>query len=63
MAKKVKPTVKYKIWVEIERWETDENGNETYHDEENPIGLAYRNTIEEATELQNAINSTYGEIF
>ena len=59
---KQKPTVKYKIWVEIERWETDENGNETYHDEENPIGLAYRETIEEAIELQNAINSTYGEI-
>jgi hypothetical protein len=61
--KKVKSTVKFKIWVEIERCETDENGNETYHDEETPIGIAYRETIKEAVELQDMINNTFGEIF
>jgi|ERR1035437_2707433 hypothetical protein len=53
---------KYKIWVEIERIEIDEEGNETYHDEENPIGIAYRDTIEEAVELQNDIDEVFSEI-
>ena len=54
--------VRYKIWVEVERIETDDNGEETYHDEDSPIGIAYRDSIEDAVELQNEINSTFGEI-
>lgn len=59
---KQKPTVRFKIWVEIERIETDKNGNETYHDEDFPIGIAYRDTIEEANKLAENIEGTYGEI-
>ena len=55
--------VKFKIWVEIERIETDDNGIEVnYIDEECPIGVAYRDSIEDAVELQNEINATFGEI-
>jgi hypothetical protein len=55
-------SVKYKVWVEVERIETDKDGNETYHDEECPIGLAYEDSIEDAVELQNIINDQYGRI-
>lgn len=54
---------RFKIWVEIERIEIDNDGDETYHDEECPIGIAYRENIEDAIELQNIINNTFGEIF
>jgi hypothetical protein len=60
---KNKPENRYKVWVEIERIETDEEGNETYHDEECPIGIAYRETIQDAVTLQNLINQVFGEIF
>lgn len=55
--------IRYKIWVEIERIEIDpETGSEEYFDEDNPIGIAYRDNIEDAVEMQNLINNTFGEI-
>lgn len=55
--------IRYKVWVEIERIEIDpETGNEEYFDEDNPIGIAYRDDIEDAVILQNVINNTFGEI-
>jgi hypothetical protein len=48
---------KYKIWVEIER--IDNAGT----DDECPVGIAYRDTLEDAVELQNAIDKFFGEIF
>lgn len=60
---KKKPECKFKVWVEIERIETDEEDNETYHDEECPVGIAYRESIEDAVNLQTLINNTFGEIF
>jgi hypothetical protein len=59
-AKKTK--TKYKIWVEIERIENAGTGNETYANEDNPVGIAYRNSIEDAVQLQTLINNTFGEI-
>jgi hypothetical protein len=55
-------STRYKVWVEIERIETDKAGNETYHDEDFPIGLAYEDNIEDAVELQKIINDQYGRI-
>lgn len=54
---------KYKIWVEIERINDADTDDETYVDEECPIGIAYRDTLEDAVELQNEINKSFGEIF
>ena len=45
--------VKYNIWVEIERVEMYED-DEVYRDEDNPIKLGIRDTIEEAVEFQEA---------
>jgi hypothetical protein len=53
-------TVKYNIWVEIERVEMYED-DETYHDEDNPIKLAVRDTIEEATEFQEEVSGVFNE--
>ena len=53
---------RYKVWVEIERIEIDEQGNETYHDEENPLGIAYRDTLKEAVDLQEEIEGEFSEI-
>ena len=54
---------KYKIWVEIERIELDKNGEEvSYHDEECPISIAYRDSLEDAIEIQKEINTVFGEI-
>jgi len=54
--------IKYKVWVEIERCETDsETGEEQFFDEE-PIGIAYRDNFEDAQELQGIINNIFGEI-
>jgi hypothetical protein len=53
---------KYKIWIEIERIENDKNGNESYVNEDNPVGVAYRNSIKDAVQLQTLINNTFGEI-
>lgn len=50
--------IKYKIWVEIERYDEDKD---EYTDEE-CIGIAYRDTIEDAVELQTLIENTFGEI-
>jgi len=55
--------VKYKVWVEIERIETDpEDGEESYSDCEFPESIAYRETFEDATQLQQDIVKTFGEI-
>jgi hypothetical protein len=62
MAKKLKPTTRFKIWVEIERIETDAEGNETYHDEDFPESIAYRDNIEDAVHLQQVIANTFGEL-
>jgi hypothetical protein len=53
---------RYKVWIEIERIETDADGNETYHSEDNPVGLSYEDSIEDAVELQTIINDTFGRI-
>jgi hypothetical protein len=55
-------SVKFKIWVEIERIETDDDGNETYYDEECPVGIAYRDNAEDAFNLQALISNTFSEI-
>ena len=60
--KKQKPTARYKLWIEIERIDTDENGNETYHDEECPRGIAYRDTEAEIGQLADEIENTFGEL-
>lgn len=59
--------IRYKVWVEIERIETDEDGDETYHDEDStidalPRGIAYRDTLDDAIELAEEMESTFGEI-
>ena len=53
-------TLKFNIWVEIERVEMYED-DETYHQEDNPIKLAVRDTIEEATELQEGVSHIFNE--
>jgi len=54
-------TLKFNIWVEIERVEMYED-DETYHQEDNPIKLAVRDTIEEAIELQEGVSHIFNEI-
>lgn len=62
-ARQARLKIRYKVWVEVERIEYDPlTDTETYHDEDNPFGIAYRDTIEEAFELQGLINNTFGEI-
>lgn len=53
---------KYKIWVEIERIENYGEDDETYVDEECPISIGYRDTIEDAVALQADIEKVFGEI-
>lgn len=53
---------KYKIWVEIERIENYGTDDETYVEEECPVSIAYRDTLEDATALQNEIENVFGEI-
>jgi hypothetical protein len=60
--KKQKPTTRFKILVEIERIETDAEGNETYHDEDFPESIGYRETYKDAEELQQAIVDAFGEL-
>jgi hypothetical protein len=62
MAKKT-PTTKYKLWIEIERIDIDAEGNEEYSECDCPESVAYRDTFEDAAELQKQIVQTYGEIF
>ena len=53
-------TLKYNIWVEIERVEMYDD-DETYHQEDNPIKLAVRDTIEEAVEFQEEVSGVFNE--
>ena len=53
---------KYKIWVEIERIDNFGTDDEEYSDTEFPVGIAYRDTFEDAEELQQQIENTFGEI-
>lgn len=54
---------KWKVWIEIERIETDPvAGDEDYIDEEIPFGIAYCDSLEAALELRENINKTFGEI-
>jgi len=54
---------KWKIWVEVERIETDpETGDEDYIDEEIPFGIAYCDSLEAALKLREEINVSHGEI-
>jgi hypothetical protein len=63
MANKKQTTTRYKVWVEIERIDIDENGNEEYSDCDFPESIAYRETYEDAEKLQTEIVQTFGEIF
>jgi len=53
---------KYKIWIEIERIDDYGTDNESYTNEECPIGVAYRDNLEDAVALQEEIERTYGEL-
>ena len=53
---------KYKVWIEIERIDDFGTDDETYTDEECPIGVAYCDTLEEAVELQEIIENRFGRI-
>lgn len=54
---------KWKVWIEIERIETDpETGDEDYIDEEIPFGIAYTDSLEDAIKLREEINKNFGEI-
>jgi len=54
-------TLKFNVWVEIERVEVYED-DEVYRDEDNPIKLGIRDSIEEAVELQEEVSSNFKEI-
>lgn len=55
--------VRYKLWVEIERIEFDpETNEETYHDMECPIAIAYRDNLQDAVNLQLLIENNFSEI-
>jgi len=54
-------STKYKIWIEIERIDTDEDGEESYSDCDFPESIAYRDTYEEAEALQQLIIETFNE--
>jgi hypothetical protein len=53
---------KYKVWIEIERIENVGTEDEDYIDEIMPLGIAYCDSLEDAIELREQINSTFGEI-
>lgn len=54
---------KWKVWIEIERIETDPiDGDEDYFDEEIPFGIAYVDSLEDALKLREEINAAFGEI-
>ncbi len=52
---------KYKIWIEIERIDTDENGEEEFSDCDCPESIGYRDTFEDARDLVNDIIKNFGE--
>jgi hypothetical protein len=53
---------KFKIWIEIERIDNVGTDNETFINEDCPIGIAYRDNIIDAVALQEEINQKFGEI-
>jgi hypothetical protein len=59
---KNKPVVKYKIWIEVERIDNFGTEDESYSDCDFPESIAYRDTFEDATELQQQIVAAFGEI-
>lgn len=58
--REVKP--RYKIWVEIVRIDNPGTDDEEYSDTEFPEAIAYRETFEDATELQQQIVKNFGEL-
>ena len=62
-ARKARIKTKFKVWIEVERIETDdENNDEDYSDMACPVGVSHVDTLEEAVELQNQIVTTFGTI-
>ena len=55
-------STKYKIWIEVERIDISDEGEEEYSDTDFPESIAYRDTFEDASELQQQIVKTFGEI-
>ena len=53
---------KFKVWIEIERIDDHGTDDESYTDEDCPISIAYRDTLEEAVELQESIEKTFSEL-
>jgi hypothetical protein len=54
---------KFKVWIEIERIDNADTDNEIYTSEDCPVGVAYRENIDDAVKLQELINNTFGEIY
>ena len=54
--------VHYKIWIEIERCEVDDDGKESFFECDFPLGIAYRDTFEKAEELQTTISQLFNEL-
>ncbi len=52
---------KYKIWIEIERIDTDGEGTEEFSDCDCPESIGYRDTFEDARDLVNDIIKNFGE--
>ncbi len=48
-------STKYKVWIEIERLENYGTDDETSSDEECPISVDIRDTLEEAIALQEKL--------
>jgi hypothetical protein len=57
-----KTITKYKVWVEIERIDNFGTDDETYTDEECPVGIDYCDSIEDAVELQTIIENAFGKL-
>lgn len=53
---------KYKIWVEVERIDDFGTDDESYSDTDFPESIAYRDTFDDAIELQQQIVNTFGEL-
>jgi len=54
--------VYYKVWIEIEKCEMDEDGEESFFQCDVPEGIATRDTFEEAQKLQQQIINYFNEI-
>jgi len=59
---KNKPVTKYKIWIEVERIDNFGTEDESYSDTDFPEAVAYRDTFEDATQLQQMIVTMFNEI-